>query len=94
MTNSRILILDDGYHTPHCVCDNKQWWYSREELIEFLCAPHKDAYELRYVYYEYIPEEKQEIMRAFEFLDWSDCVNQPEFAENFNTLWQYKEDER
>lgn len=93
MQNSRIIILDDGYHTPNCVCDNKMWWYSREELIEFLCAPHKEAYELRYVYYEYIPEEEADVMHAFEGLDYRTCVDHPSFMDNFNTVWEWKERE-
>ena len=90
---TRILIFNDGYHTPTCVSENKDYFYGEDELIKFLCEPHSQAYVTKTIHFEYLDYDTDaEAIKCFERLESDTCVNRPDFHELFNTMWDYEGD--
>lgn len=92
----RILIFDDGYHTPTCVSENKDFFYGETELIKFLCNPHSEEYATQTIHYEYLDStaEVKEI-ECFENLETKrnvEKLDNEKFYNYFNTLWNYEGD--
>lgn len=93
---TRIIIFNDGYHTPTCVSENKDYFYGEDKLIKFLCKPHSQEYVTKTIHYEYFDStaEVKEI-ECFENLETKrgmEELDNEKFHHYFNTLWNYKGD--
>lgn len=90
---TRIIIFNDGYHTPTCVSENKDYFYGEDKLIKFLCKPHSQTYVTKTIHFEYLDyDTDEEAIKCYEILESSTCFDRPDFHELFNTMWNYKGD--
>ena len=77
-----VICLDDGYHEPHYYFQFGRKKYNREHMMNFLCAPHKEEYNILTIYYDDIEEANDE----FTFIDDFETMNRKDRIKNFEKL--------
>lgn len=77
-----VICLEDGYPEPNYYFQFGRDKHSRANMMNFLCTPHKEEYNILTIYYDDIEETTDE----YTFIRDFETMNRKDRIKNFEKL--------